>query len=96
MKIRTIFLALVVCFSTTFLFCEEESSDATTTNTDVKKKFTEENAKVIKEETTEDVRATIRVPDTNAFMGRKKTEISDDYRNFLIQKLVKSNKKLYK
>jgi hypothetical protein len=89
MRLRTLLLSVVFCFSFTFIFCEEAT-------TEVKKQFTDDNAKVIKEETTEDVRATMRVPDTNAFMGRKKTDISDDYRNFLIQKLIKSNKLLYK
>jgi hypothetical protein len=87
MRIRTSLLAIVFCFTFTYIYCQEA--------TDVKKKFTDDNAKVITEEKTEDVRATIRIPDTSAFMGRKKTEISDDYRNFLIQKLIKSNKMLY-
>jgi hypothetical protein len=87
MKIRALLLSMVFCFSFTYILCEEVK--------DVKKQFTDDNAKVITEDKTEEVRATIRVPDTSAFMGRKKTEISDDYRNFLIQKLIKSNKKLY-
>jgi hypothetical protein len=88
MRIRTLVLSIILCFSFTYIFCQEAN--------DVKKQFSDNNAKVIKEETPEDVRATIRVPDTNAFMGRKKTDISDDYRTFLIQKLIKSNKLLYK
>jgi len=88
MKIRTLLLAILFCFSISYIAAQE--------STDVEKKFTDQNAKVIKEDTTEDVRATIRVPDTNAFMGRKKTEITDDYRNFLMQKLIKSNKNLFK
>lgn len=86
--VRNLLISLIFCFSFSIIYCEE--------STDVVKKFTEDNAKIIKEETTEDVRATIRVPDTNAFMGRKKTDITDDYRNFLMQKLLKSNKNLYK
>ncbi len=88
MKIRTFLLSLVLCFSMTYIFCQEA--------TDVKKKFEADNVKVLKEETTEDVRATMRVPDTSAYMGRKKTEVSDDFKNFLLEKLVKSNKMLYK
>jgi hypothetical protein len=88
MRIRTLLFSMFFCFSVTYVFCQEA--------TEVDKQFSNADAKVIKEEKTEDIRATIRVPDTNAFMGRKKTEISDDYRNFLVQKLIKSNKMLYK